>query len=41
MCLGWVGEGVVGEQIYNCLVFLVLFLVNTLKYYPEEVFPNI
>lgn len=22
MCLGWVGEGVVGEQIYNCLVFL-------------------
>ena len=22
MCLGWVGEGVVGEQVYNCLVFL-------------------
>ena len=22
MCLGWAGEDVVGEQVYNCLVFL-------------------
>ena len=41
MCLGWAEEGVLGEQVYNCVVFLGARPGKYSKYYPEEVFFNI
>ena len=41
MCLGWAEEGVLGEQVYNCVVFLGARPGKYSKYYPEEIFFNI